>query len=94
MKAKHELVRGERLFYCFVDFCKSPIDRPFVFVVPVAVVADVLALAHRTLLATPGKKGQACKDSDMRRLSYGTHDDHAGVRRAPDTLWRRRCRQG
>lgn len=68
MKAKHETIRGERLFYCFVDFGKTPEDRPMVFVVPSSIVADVLTLSHRTWLDTPGKKGQPRKDSVMRRL--------------------------
>jgi hypothetical protein len=68
MKAKHEQMKGDRLFYCFVDFGGSLEDRPTVHVVPAAVVADVLALSHRKYLATPGAKGQQRKDGDMRRF--------------------------
>lgn len=68
MKAKHESVRGDRLFYCFVDFGRSPADRPAVHVLPCEVVADALAAAHRKWLATPGKKGQARNDGPMRRF--------------------------
>lgn len=68
MKAKHENIRGDRLFYCFVDFGKTPEAKPAVFVIPSGVVADVLAASHRRWLATPGMKGQARKDSVMRRM--------------------------
>lgn len=57
MKAKHENIRGERLFYCFVDFGKTPDARPTVHVLPSVVVADVLSASHRKWLATLGKKG-------------------------------------
>ena len=36
MKAKHEAIRGERLFYCFVNFGTSPEARPVVHVLPAA----------------------------------------------------------
>src|SRR5271170_7099563 len=68
MKGKHEATRAERLFYCFVDFGKSPSDQPIVHVLPSALVAEVLQRSHRKWLATPGKKGQAHKDGSMRRL--------------------------
>jgi hypothetical protein len=68
MKAKHEAIRGDRLFYCFVDFGKTPDDRPTVHVLPSVLVADVLTTAHRKWLATPGKNGQPHKDGNMRRL--------------------------
>ncbi len=68
MKAKHENIRADRLFYCFVDFGKTPNDRPTVHVLPSALIADVLAASHRKWLATPGKKGQPHKDGNMRRL--------------------------
>lgn len=68
MKKKHEDIRGERLFYCFVDFGKTPEDRPAVFVLPSKLVAEVLAKSHRKWLATPGMKGQQRKDGEMRRL--------------------------
>jgi hypothetical protein len=68
MKAKHEDIRSDRLFYCFVDFGKTPSARPAVHVVPSALVANVLSVTHRKWLATPGKKGQPHKDGPMRRL--------------------------
>jgi hypothetical protein len=68
MKAKHEHIRGERLFYCFVDFGKTPDARPSVLVLPSALVAEVLTNSHRKWLATPGKRGQPHKDGTMRRM--------------------------
>jgi hypothetical protein len=68
MKAKHENIRGDRLFYCFVNFGTTPNDRPIVHVLPSTLVADVLTASHRQWLKTPGKKGQPHKDGTMRRL--------------------------
>lgn len=68
MHAKHENIREDRLFYCFVDFGKTPGARPTVHILPSALVADVLSTSHRKWLAKPGKKGQPHKDSPVRRL--------------------------
>lgn len=68
MKAKHEHVRGERLFYCFVDFGRTTDDRPTVLVLPSMRVADALVASHRQWLAMPGKNGQPHRDGPMRRL--------------------------
>jgi hypothetical protein len=68
MKAKHENIRSDRLFYCFVDFGKTTDARPTVYLLPSALVAEVLFTAHRKWLAKPGKKGQPHKDSVKRRL--------------------------
>jgi hypothetical protein len=68
MKAKHEQIRGESLFYCFVDFGNEADDAPTSYVIPSNVVADTLALTHRTWLARPGRGGRPHKDGEMRRL--------------------------
>lgn len=68
MKAKHEEILGERLFYCFVDFGKSPQDRPAVFVMPSAICAKVLAESHAAWLSNPGKGGHQRKQTPMRRM--------------------------
>lgn len=68
MKKKHESIRSARLYYCFVDFGKSPNDRPSVHILPSDRVGEVLEASHQRWLTTPGKKGQARKDGDMRRL--------------------------
>ena len=68
MKEKHEHIRSSRLFYCFVDFGKTPDDRPSVHILPSIRVAEVLAASHQKWITTPGKKGQLRKDGVMRRL--------------------------
>ena len=57
MKAKHEKVRGDRLFYCFGDFGKSPMPVPTVRVLPSAVLAEVLVNSHQERLAVPRSTG-------------------------------------
>jgi hypothetical protein len=68
MKAKHEGIRGESLFYVFLTFPNNTKRLPDLFVVPSAVVADVLYRDHRSWLNSPGKNGQAHKDGVMRRF--------------------------
>lgn len=68
MKSKHEEIRSDRLFYCFVDLGKSPESRPVVHVLPSALVAEVLFVTHRRWLANPGRQGKPHADSPMRRL--------------------------
>ena len=59
-----------RLVYAFVD-TKPAV--PETFIIPAAVVSDVLEASHQAWLATPGHKGQAHTDSAMRmiRWDYG-----------------------
>lgn len=68
MKTKHEALRPQRLFYCFVELGREETDPPQLFVVPAPVVAEALALSHRTWLASPGLRGRERKDSDVRRF--------------------------
>lgn len=68
MKAKHEDIRGASLFYVFLSFPKDAARLPDAFVVPSAVVAEVLFTAHRAWLARPGRNGQPHKDGEMRRF--------------------------
>lgn len=63
MKEKHEKMRGDRLFYCFVDFLESNGARPGVYVMPSTVVADAIRITHRQWLKNPGKKGHPSRDS-------------------------------
>lgn len=65
MSQKHEDERDPNLFYCFVDF--EP-DKPIVYVIPSAIVADALKDDHALWLSTPGLKGQKRRDTTMRRL--------------------------
>lgn len=68
MKPKHQEILGERLFYCFVDFGKTPADIPQVYILPSKVVANVLKTTHLYWLNKPGKNGRVHKDSHVRRL--------------------------
>ena len=68
MKEKHEKLRSDRLFHCFVDFSRTAEDRPVVYVLPSERVAEVLFTAHRQWLSNPGKRGQKHKDGAMRRF--------------------------
>lgn len=65
MNQKHEHIRDEDLWYCFVDF--EP-EHPTVHVIPASVVADVLTEDHSTWLTEPGRNGQAHNDMSMRKL--------------------------
>ncbi|GJE57318.1 hypothetical protein [Methylobacterium thuringiense] len=75
MKAKHEEIVRDLLFYCFVDFGSGLADQPKCWVIPSAVVACVLTTSHRNWLGAPGKKGQPHKDGPMRRMlpDYSRH---------------------
>lgn len=70
MSKKHEELFRDRLFYVFVDL--EP-EHPTSYVIPSAIVADVVKKAHVAWLAVPGKDGRAHRDHDMRRLipEYG-----------------------
>jgi hypothetical protein len=68
MKPKHGELISESLFYCFVDFGDGFEDLPRSFVVPSSVVAAAIRDSHQHWLKTPGKKGQAHKDSKVRRF--------------------------
>lgn len=65
MSKKHEDEQDPNLFYCFVDF--EP-EKPDVYVIPSAIVADAIKYDHALWLNTPGLKGQKRKDTNMRRL--------------------------
>jgi hypothetical protein len=68
MRSKHESIFSPSLFYAFVDFGKELDDHPTCFLVPSAVVADVVRRSHQAWLSAPGKKNQQRNDSDMRRF--------------------------
>jgi hypothetical protein len=65
MNVKHQSITDKDLFYCFVDLGE---DSPIVFVIPAKKVAAVINESHKKWMATPGKKGQAHNDNDMRRI--------------------------
>jgi hypothetical protein len=68
MKAKHELLASDTLFYAFVDFGPELTSAPTCFIVPSAIVAEVIRQSHRLWLATPGQHGQQRKDGELRRF--------------------------
>jgi hypothetical protein len=78
MSEKHEALRDERLFYCFVDYSVPEGAKPAVYVVPSAIAAVAITASHAHWLKTPGKKGQAHMDSKVRRLlpDYGKFFGH------------------
>lgn len=68
MGRKHETISHPRMFYAFVDLGTTTDDLAKVFVVPSAVVANVVANSHAAWLSSPGKNGHIRKDSNMRRF--------------------------
>ncbi len=68
MKAKHETMIVDDLFYVLVDVGQQPSDRTTCYVLPSNVVADCIRSCHRVWLDTPGRGGRPHKDSNMRRL--------------------------
>jgi hypothetical protein len=68
MSLKHEDMRRDLLFYCFVDFGRSIDDTPKCWVIPSAVVANTLKATHQAWLETPGRNGRVHVDNKMRRL--------------------------
>lgn len=68
MKPKHERLIADSLCYCFVNFGDGLEDRTQTYVVPSRVVAAAIRDSHQHWLKTPGAKGQAHKDSQVRRF--------------------------
>ena len=68
MRPKHAELVSAKLFYCFVDFGKTPEDSPSVHILPSAKVAEVISASHAAWLSNPGARGQNRKDSSVRRL--------------------------
>lgn len=67
MSQKHEGIVSDHLFYCFVDM-EEETSLPTTYIIPSATVAAVLKESHQLWLDTPGLKGQAHNDSNIRRL--------------------------
>jgi hypothetical protein len=65
MQQKHESLTHPRLFYVFVDLEPS---APVSYVIPSSVVAQAVRESHRAWLAAPGARGQAHRDSKVRRI--------------------------
>lgn len=65
LSQKHEEIRDDDLFYCFVDF--KP-ERPDVYVLSSIVVADHVRDSHANWLATPRRDGGQHSDTTGRRI--------------------------
>jgi hypothetical protein len=65
MNKKAEADLAENLLYVFV--CLAPEGSATFYVVPRKVVAEYVRESHSEWLRTPGRQGQAHKDTDMRR---------------------------
>ena len=68
MKAKHEEIDRDLLFYCFVDFGKTEADAPKCWVLPSKVVAKALHEIHQGWFTKPGRNGHVRQPTDMRRF--------------------------
>lgn len=64
MKAKHATIIEDRLFYCFLDIEREP----QVYLIPSAVVAEVIKQSHIAWLQKPAKNGDAHNEHNMRWL--------------------------
>jgi hypothetical protein len=65
MNHKHEQLIDERMFYAFVDLAQ---EAPVTWIIPSAVVAEVVRESHAASLATPGRGGRAQQDSAIRTV--------------------------
>ncbi|MCJ2136684.1 hypothetical protein MKK69_21980 [Methylobacterium sp. J-026] len=70
LKAKHETIRRALLFYAFVDFDDAPAAAPRCWIVPSATVAEAITESHAAWLTTPGRNGQAHRDTEMRSFMH------------------------
>lgn len=68
MKAKHDTLFADRMFYVFVDVGLMPDDQPAYYVMPSKAVADACRISHKIWVETPGVNGKPHNHSDMRRL--------------------------
>jgi hypothetical protein len=65
MREKHEKIVSPNIYYCFVGFGTNP---PGCWIVPSAIVADVLKRSYLHWLNTLGRGGEPHKPSNMRRF--------------------------
>lgn len=62
MKQKHELIREDDFWYCFVDF--EP-NSPKIYVVPSLLVATIVTEENESWIPTPGKAGKRHNKTEM-----------------------------
>lgn len=68
MKAKHENLKMDRMFYVLVDVGRDNSSSVSYFILPSLEVATVCKISHENWCETPNSKGQKHGDSKMRRL--------------------------
>ncbi len=68
MKAKHEKMTSERMFYVFVDLGKDETSQVSFYVLPSKEVAYVCKRSHENWLEIPSVKGKPHGVTEMRRL--------------------------
>ena len=68
MSKKHEGIGAPQLFYAFVDFGDLLDPRPQTYILPSAIVSNVIRTMHVAWLATPGQNGRQHNDTDFRRF--------------------------
>ena len=68
MKAKHEKLTSDRIFYVFVDVGKNDESQVSFYVLPSREVAYVCKRSHENWLETPSKNGKERGGTEMRRL--------------------------
>jgi len=69
MSDKHETIRDDDLFYCFVSIQDNSNQFEF-YVVPSAVVADFVTMSHKQWLLN----GEKRRDSAMRSFMLGSKE--------------------
>jgi hypothetical protein len=67
LNKKSELSISDSHYYIFVSL-KGELERPDYFIVPSKTLAKIVKESHSKWLKTPGKNGQAHKDTDMRKF--------------------------
>lgn len=68
MKAKHDTLVADRMFYVFVDVGSNENSSVSFYVIPSRVVAEACRMSHQIWLQTPGVNGRPHMDSEIRRL--------------------------
>lgn len=66
LSQKSENLTGDHILYFFVSL--NEFDTPEYHIVPSRIVADTIKADHQHWLNTPGKKGQAHKDTTIRNF--------------------------
>ena len=68
MKAKHEKMSSDRMFYVFVDLGEDDASQVSYFVLPSKEVAYVCKRSHECWLEMPSSNGKERGETEMRRL--------------------------